>query len=64
MSDVIFTLEEAIAYVNEQWDLLTPEEQAEHVKAQKKSWVYGNCKLSNPNVTREMVDKIVEESDV
>jgi len=28
--------------------------------AQAKSWVYGNCKLSNPYVTRELVDEIFE----
>lgn len=45
------------------FDSMTPEEQIQHLKAQAKSWVYGNCKLSNPNVTREMVDRIVGESE-
>lgn len=40
--------------------LMTREERIEHDKAQKKSWVYGQVKLSNPNVTKEMVNRIVE----
>ena len=39
--------------------VMTPEE----VRAQRISWVYGNCKLANEHVTREMVERIVDESD-
>jgi hypothetical protein len=35
---------------------MTSEEQRE----QRISWVYGNCKLSNPEVTREMVENAVD----
>jgi len=35
---------------------MTSEEQRE----QRISWVYGNCKLSNPDVTREMVENAVD----
>ena len=39
--------------------VMTPEE----VRAQRISFVYGTCKMSNPLVTREMVERIVDESD-
>ena len=32
----------------------------EMVDAQRKSFAYGNCKLSNPNITRELVDEVFE----
>lgn len=35
---------------------MTSEEQRE----QRISWVFGNCKLSNPDVTREMVENAVD----
>lgn len=35
---------------------MTSEEQRE----QRISWVYGNCKLSNPEITREMVENAVD----
>jgi hypothetical protein len=34
-------------------DTLMPEEQAEE---QRRSWVYGNASMSNPSITRKMVD--------
>ena len=30
-------------------------------REQRISWVYGNCALSNPDITREMCEKIVDE---
>lgn len=36
---------------------MTPEEREE----QRRSFAYGNVKLSNPEVTREMVDKVADE---
>ncbi len=38
---------------------MTPEEQ----EAQRRSFAYGNAKISNPAVTREMVDRAAEEHD-
>lgn len=35
---------------------MTPEEH----EAQRRSFVYGNVKLSNPDVTREMVDEAAD----
>jgi predicted HAD superfamily Cof-like phosphohydrolase len=32
-------------------------------REEKISWVYGNCKLSNENVTREMVEAAVDEAE-
>jgi hypothetical protein len=36
---------------------MTPEER----DAQRRCWVYGQTKMSNANVTREMVDKVVDK---
>ena len=33
---------------------------SEKQREQRISWVYGNCKLSNPDVTREMVENAVD----
>lgn len=35
---------------------------AEEQEAQRRSFVYGNTHLSNPNVTREMVDKAANDN--
>lgn len=32
-------------------------------REQRVSWVYGNCKLSNPNITREMCERAVDVAD-
>ncbi len=37
--------------------VMTPEQREE----QRRSFAYGNAKISNPNVTREMVDRAAEE---
>lgn len=36
---------------------MTPEEH----EAQRRDFAYGNVKLSNPEVTREMVDEVADE---
>ena len=30
-------------------------------EAQRRSFVYGNCSISNPDVTRELVDEVADE---
>jgi hypothetical protein len=37
--------------------VMTPEEK----EAQRRSFAYGNTKIENPRVTREMVDEAAEE---
>ena len=37
--------------------VMTPEEKEE----QRRSFVYGNIKIENPRITREMVDKAADE---
>lgn len=32
----------------------------DEIEAQRRSWVYGQTKLSNPNITREQIDKICD----
>jgi hypothetical protein len=56
-------LDELVRRAKEAFDRLTPEEQAAHRDAQRRSWVYGNVALSNPEVTREMVDRVIDEME-
>jgi hypothetical protein len=35
----------------------------EHMEEQRRSFVYGNCAIENPLVTREMVDKVADEME-
>lgn len=35
----------------------------ELTREERISWVYGNCALSNPRITREMVERVVDEAD-
>jgi hypothetical protein len=41
----------------EAFNALSPEAQKQHRHAQRISWVYGNLALSNPSITREMVEE-------
>lgn len=59
MNEAVRQRDEDLAKLIEQsrqLGLMTSEEQRE----QRISWVYGNCKLSNPDVTREMVENAVD----
>jgi len=49
------TLEELIEWARTY--VMTPEER----EAQRRSFVYGNVKLSNPAVTKERVDQVADE---
>lgn len=48
------------------FEALTPEQQAEHRAEQRRSWVIGELMLSNPDMTREraeaMVDRVRRET--
>jgi hypothetical protein len=35
----------------------------EEKEAQRRSFVYGNLAISNPSITREMVDEVADEMD-
>lgn len=37
-----------------------PEMTPEQREAQRRSFAYGNANLSNPNITREMIDKVAD----
>ena len=37
--------------------LMTPEQ----IEAQRRSFAFGNVSMSNPNVTRELVDRVADE---
>ena len=43
------------------YDAMTPEQKKEMHRQQRISWVYGNLALSNPSITREMVEKAAED---
>lgn len=49
------TLEELIAWARTY--VMTPSEREE----QQRDFAYGNVKLHNPNVTREMIDRAAEK---
>lgn len=50
-------LREAVAA----FDKLTPEQQKEHRRAQRKSWVIGEFMLAHPEATREYAERIYDE---
>jgi len=54
-------LDELIRRSIEVFDALPPEEKRKHRHAQRVSWVYGNLALSNPNITREMVEEAAKD---
>jgi hypothetical protein len=31
------------------------------LRAQRISWAYGNCAIGNPNITKEMVERVHDE---
>jgi len=43
------------------FNAMPPAERREHLRAQRISWVYGNLAISNPNITREMVEQAAEK---
>lgn len=54
-------LTEAIKRAVAAFDAMTPEQQAEHRRAQRKSWVIGNMMLDHPEMTRDEVERIWEK---
>lgn len=54
-------LDELIRKSIDAFEALSPSEQKEHRRQQRISFVYGNLALSNPSITREMVEKAAEE---
>lgn len=55
--DLTDLLQRAVAAFN----ALTPEQQREHMAAQRKSWVVGELMLSNPEMTREAAAAIYDQ---
>ncbi len=49
-------IKEAIA----KFDALSPEQQREHRRAQRKSWVLGEMMLEHPEMTREQAEEIYQ----
>ena len=54
-------LDELVRRSIEAFNALPPEEKRRHCHAQRVSWVYGNLALSNPDITREMVEEAARE---
>jgi hypothetical protein len=59
MSEAVKQRDEELAKLIEQSRQLGPMT-SEEQREQRISWVYGNCRLSNPEVTREMVENAVD----
>ena len=55
------TLEELIETMRLRDASLTSEQRTAERSAQTRSFAYGNVHLSNPSVTREMIDKAADE---
>lgn len=43
------------------WEEMSPDQKRELHRAQRISWVYGNLALSNPDITREMVEEAAKD---
>ena len=43
------------------FDALSPEQQREHRRAQRKSWVVGEMLLAHPDMSREHAEKLWDE---
>lgn len=55
--DLDALLQRAVAAFN----ALTPEQQREHMQAQRKSWVVGNMLLDHPEMDRAHVERIYDQ---
>lgn len=53
-------LEKLIKEAQAKFDALTPEQQREHRRAQRKSWVVGETMLSHPDMSREDAEKLYD----
>lgn len=45
----------------DRFDALTPEQQLEHRRQQRKSWVIGEMMLEHPEMSREAAERIYEK---
>lgn len=54
-------LDGLIRRAKEAYNAMTPAQKREMHRAQRISWVYGNLALSNPDITREIVEKAAED---
>lgn len=55
--DLTALLQRAVAAFN----AMTPEQQREHMQAQRKSWVVGEMMLSHPEMDRAQVERIYDQ---
>ncbi len=53
-------LEQLVAEAMARFNALPPEQQREHRRAQKKSWVIGEMMLEHPEMTRQHAEEIYE----
>jgi hypothetical protein len=56
MTELDELLKKAIAA----FDALTPEQQREHRRAQRRSWVIGEMLLEHPEMSREEAERLVD----
>ena len=54
-------LNDLVRMACEAYDKLTPEQQAAHREAQRKSWVVGEMMIEHPELTKAEVEQIYEE---
>lgn len=53
-------LTEAIKRAVAAFEAMTPEQQREHRKAQRRSWVVGETMLANPEMSREQAEALYD----
>lgn len=63
MKPIEFDIDKHLWIVRLLSDLMTDDEKAAALREQRRSFVYGNTKLHNESVTREMVDEIDERME-
>ena len=54
-------LAELLKKAKEAFDAMTPEQQREHRRAQRKSWVIGEMLLEHPDWSREDAERIYDQ---
>ena len=47
----------------EAFDNLSPADRAKMKEEQRRSFVFGNCSIENPSVTRAMVDDVADKME-
>jgi hypothetical protein len=56
-------LEALLKKANDWFDSLTPDQQREHRREQRRSWVRGELMLAHPEMTREEANALIDKGE-